>query len=321
MASTMSNHRDRLAKCILEESLDSLGITRRELEIDPAFLPRADLCFFPHPLPAAQPPPSHLRLLVRMVVDLTLFEIETHPPDRDQVLDFLCKQLNLRNRRRQKGEGDELPFLWIITCGRPVSAFAQLEVKPAAGWPPGFYLMAPWTRVGFVVVPELPTTRDTLLLRMMGPARVRDQALGEIRAIPATDPEHRTWSSLLVELRHAIGSDSLIPQEDQEAFMTAARAAVEKFKAEVYEEGHQDGIKDGRREGRREAYPEVLKLSILDVWVNRFAAPLGDPLAERLAAIDNPRVLRQVLAVVARAADSAGATAEAEAILTRSANL
>lgn len=172
-------------------------------------------------------------------------------------------------------------------------------------------------------LPELPATRDTLLLRMMGPARVRDQALAEIRAIPATDPEHRTWSSLLVELRHAIGSDSLIPQEDQEAFMTAARAAVEKFKAEVYEEGHKDGIKDGRkegiREGRREAYPEVLKLSILDVWANRFAAPLADPLAERLAALDNPRVLRQVLAVVARAADPASAEAEAEAILTRSA--
>ena len=47
----MSNHRDRLAKCILEETLESIGLPRREFEIDPGYLPRADCCVLPVTLP------------------------------------------------------------------------------------------------------------------------------------------------------------------------------------------------------------------------------------------------------------------------------
>ncbi len=291
----MGPHRDRLAKRILEETLDSVGATRREFEVDPGYLPRADFCFLPLLLPPEPEWPLHRRLLYRMVRSLCMFEVCSHPPDKDEVLDFHYKQMGVRNRRRQQQESPWQPWLWVLSCGRPVSAFAELGVEPAPGWPAGFYRMAAWSQIGIVVLGELERTRETLVLRLMGPAPVQKEALAEIQVIPETDPEHQALTDLVTELRHAIERDSLIPQEDREAFMTAARAEFEKFKTEVYSQG--------------------IMTSIQDLWGLRFGGPVQDELTARLTATADPRLLRQVLAIIARAANPGIAESQIHALL------
>ncbi len=206
----MSVHRDRLVKRILEETLDPVGETRREMEVEPDYLPRADFFFTPLSLPPEATWPRYLKLLYRMVQALCLFEFCTHPPDEHGVLDFVCKQFSLRNRRRQQGKDQALPYLWIMTCGRPVSAFAALGVEPAEGWPRGFYRVVPWLRLGFVVLPELERTRETQVLRLIGPASVRKEALAEMQAVPMEDKEHQAIHHFLAQLLHAIERDNLI---------------------------------------------------------------------------------------------------------------
>lgn len=187
----MSNHRDRLAKCILEETLDSVGVTRRELEIDPGFLPRADLYFEPGVLPPEAERPTFLRVLYQMVPAPCVFEVETHPPSKDHMLDLHFKQMGVRNRRQHQGQGSVLPYLWTLTCGRPVGAFKELGVQAAPEFPRGFYhVPMSWVRMGIVVLPELPTKRETLVLRLMGTAQQQAEALAEVQALPLSDPEH-----------------------------------------------------------------------------------------------------------------------------------
>ena len=305
----MSNARDRLAKCILEETLESIGLPRREFEIDPGYLPRADCCVLPVALPPEAEWPGSLRLLYRMAQVLCLFEVETHPPGVDQVLDLHCKQMNLRNRRRQQAPSEEsvLPWLWIVTCGRPVGAFSALEIKAAAGWPTGVYQAAQWTRIGVVVVPELPRLRETLLLRLMGPAALRDEALAEIRQLGDEAPERNALQRLVGALRHAIRGDTLIPQKEREEFMTAAQAAVERMEARIEKRGLKRGLKQGVTQG--------LCCSIQDLWSLRFSAPLSEERVARLLALGDEERLRAALALVARADDGDTATRELDALL------
>ena len=282
-------------------------LTRRELEIDPGFLPRADLYFEPGVLPPEAERPTFLRVLYQMVPAPCVFEVETHPPSKDHMLDLHFKQMGVRNRRQHQGQGSVLPYLWTLTCGRPVGAFKELGVQAAPEFPRGFYhVPMSWVRMGIVVLPELPKARETLVLRLMGTAQQQAEALAEVQALPLSDPEHLALRRLLGGLRHVIQGDKLLPREEKEAFMTAGRAEVLSLEAEAWEKGFKIGIKLA-------TYFELLA----DAWTGRFGAPVEAALAARLAAVENPRVLRQAFALVIRATDAATATREVEELLAR----
>lgn len=229
----MSANRDRLAKLVLEEALDPFGVTQREVEIEPGYLQRGDFLFTPiHPVVLEQWP-GYLQLMGKMVGEISMFEFSSNPPDEGEALDFHCKQMNLRNRRRLKGEQPEMPRLWTLSAGKPVKALSSLSAEPDESFPEGFYRMAPWTKMGFVVLPELPRTRQTVVLRMLGTSRLRQDALDEIAAIPDSDGEQAALFTMVAALRHAIDRDTLIPQEEKESFMTAARLEFERFKTDL----------------------------------------------------------------------------------------
>ena len=99
--------------------------------------------------------------------------------------------------------------------------------------------------------------------------------------------------------------------------MTAGRAEVLRLEAEALEkgikEGKKEGIEKGIKKGKQEGYGDLLA----DAWTGRFGAPVEAALAARLAAVENPRVLRQAFALVIRATDAATATREVEELLAR----
>jgi|HubBroStandDraft_1064217.scaffolds.fasta_scaffold260728_1 hypothetical protein len=294
-----ANH-DRLAKCILEEIFDPVGIARREFEIEPGYLRRADFLFQPVNLPPEQAWPPHLRMAFSMVQQVCLFEICSTPPDEDEMLDLHCKQMNLRNRRRQQGEtgAEAMPRLWVLCWGRPAKAFAALGVEPDKNQ--GFHrLSLPWMKVGIIVLPELERTRQTLVLRLMGPPRIREEALAEIQAIPPTDPEYMAIHTLLAALRHAIERDKLIPEEEKQAFMTPARAEIERL------------LTRAKSEGTTLAMRALLQ----DTFSLRFDAPLPSDLVDRLQATEDAALLRRAHAVAISATDQDSATEQLRSLL------
>ena len=154
----MSANRDRLAKCVLEEVLDPFGTTQREVEIEPGYLQRGDFLFTPHHPLAPENGPGYLRLVRRMVEEISLFEFSSNSPDEEETLDFHCKQMSLRNRRRQKGEEPPMPRLWVLSAHKPVTALAALSAEADPEFGAGFYRLTRWTRMRIVVLPDSRAT-------------------------------------------------------------------------------------------------------------------------------------------------------------------
>jgi hypothetical protein len=61
-----------------------------------------------------------------------------------------------------------LPNQWVISSGRPDAGIDGLRFRPMPGRLRGLYESPPLHRTRLVVVSELPVTRDTLLVRLLG---------------------------------------------------------------------------------------------------------------------------------------------------------
>src|SRR6202022_1038227 len=103
------------------------------------------------------------------------------------------------------------------------------RLRRGRGWARGFYYLDDETQLWVVVLSELPRTRETLLLRLLGPPRTRRQAEGELDLIRGEDPEREGLFRLTASLRLAVWRDKKIPAEQKEDFMTEAKREIERM--------------------------------------------------------------------------------------------
>jgi hypothetical protein len=115
-----------------------------------------------------------------------------------------------------------------------------------------------------VVLSELPRTRDTLLVRLMGAGTTLKRALADLRALPPDAPERRLALPILLRLRLDIPADpAKQSKSDREFLMTT------KEFDRYLEELELKGRKEGRDEGRGEGFAEA----VLAAYRVRFGAP------------------------------------------------
>lgn len=152
-------------------------------------------------------------------------------------------------------------------------------MAPAAGWPAGFYQTAPGFRVGVVVLTELPGTRETIPLRLFGPAEVRDGLLAEYEALADDDPMRQTVGSRLVcwtmWLRGQPGDQDL--QRWLMTFQQVVQSELNKLMAEATADsraaglaaglamGKAEGLAAGKAEGHMEGQIVGLRVAITDL--------------------------------------------------------
>jgi hypothetical protein len=255
--SEIHNEHDQIAKLALGELLDPFGAVHLELEIRPNPPQRVDASFTPCLLPPPDEWPSYLRLLLRMVPRPCHLEPFSSTPGYFSVRQCLRKQFEVHFQLAQMDPPrltrDLPPLVWIFSPGRPESALRRLGAAAAVDWPPGFYLCAEGWALGFVVLRELPRTRDTLVLRLLGPRPMREAAMAEIQELPGDDPDHRALSRLLSALRRLVGRDKKVPEDERRSFMTAAMAEVLREEEELLQKGRRQGMKEGRVRGLCEA--------------------------------------------------------------------
>jgi hypothetical protein len=152
------------------------------------------------------------------------------------------------------------PFLWIIAAGTPTSLLAELELKPAPGWPAGAYLFGGNAlRVGLVAANQLPRDRSTVLVRLMAGGALLPQAIAQLGALAADAHERAVAGPILLRFKHALGIEPSRTQEDEEVLV-----AVLDFWEAARLEGRQEGRLEGRLEGRTESRAEAL-LTVLRV--------------------------------------------------------
>jgi hypothetical protein len=104
----------------------------------------------------------------------------------------------------------------------------------------GIYLLPKRDRTATIVIHELPTTEDTILLRLLGKGSVQVQAIEELTALPKDHPylqetlEHISSLQINLKLRHNKTKDI------KEVIMNLS-PAYEKWKEETLAEGEARG--------------------------------------------------------------------------------
>ncbi len=188
----------------------------------------------------------------------------------------------------------------------PTSALRGLRFqrKAARRWGPGIYDGPPLTHTRLIVVAELPATRGTLLLRLLGSGSVLARALKELDELPADALERALTYPLLLRLRIEIPKDPAERTESDEEFIMATQDILDAYIEKLKQEGRDEGRAEGRDEGRCLAH----RKDLIDVYTTRFGAPPAS-VAAIIAQTNDPNLLGSWLKLVAGASAKEAAAA------------
>ena len=207
-----------------------------------------------------------------------LLECFSHPPRMEEVEACIYKRDGLAllraQRARENGEPrPERPRLWMVSTGRPRAVMRTYEAEPMDGWPDGFWTLRRGHGLHVVVLPELPETPDTLVLRLLGRNATLERAIGDCAVLPRHSPIMRRLKPLLLAFK---------PHIVQHLPRKLAMNMLEKVDA-MYAEWERTTTSRGRREGERAALVRLLE--------RRFGA-LPAALSARVAGADEQALER-----------------------------
>ena len=149
------------------------------------------------------------------------------------------------------------PRLWLISAGHPRAALRAYGFKRMRGWPAGVWQRCDADALGLVVVCDLPRTRDTLILRLMGAGAVLREAIAELQRLPGEAWERRVAMPLLLATRLQLPQDG---SEEAREFMMSTQSLYEQWAHQLTEKG----IEKGRE--------QTLRHALLTVYRARFGA-------------------------------------------------
>jgi len=252
---------DHFAKNILRDALSRACTAETEVEVLAA-TQKIDVYTTPDPARAAER--ARMGLLGELAERPCLFEPFHDTPTLRQVRRCLNKQhtwhheLERRARAttgvsppeadRDRLATDEAPFptLVVISPGKPATVLDAYGCQQIC---PGVHRSAVWgLALRVVVLAELPPTRETLLLRLLGKGRVFSQALADLARLSDDAWERSVVTPLLVHFR--LGSHEH-PTNKEDDVSAEIRAWFEDYERKVRSESHEAGHKAGRKEGER----------------------------------------------------------------------
>ena len=250
---------DDFAKSYLKEVLKGIGraVPNRSLKAETR---TADLWFRMKSKPSASARKA-LGLLGRIVVKDALIEVfrNAAPPveirNCKSKLSFLEVELIRRATRRGKSLREaDLPILILLmpTCSLRIRRGFSVTPTPT----PGVYKFPEMERTVLVVLHQLPKTKDTVWLRMLGRASFQQQAINDFVGMSAPAALTDTVTELLADYRAILEAQGRLTEEEEELIMNLS-AAYQKKKQEWLEEGKEEGKKEGEREGKKEGIIQV----------------------------------------------------------------
>jgi len=217
----------------------------------------------------------------------------------------LCKQDILYHEcvveaRRAKAEQPGFPRLWIISSGRPDSILEQFHFAPMPGWPAGCYASSvPIDARHIIVARELPRTRETLLLRLLGRGPTFRQAVSDLLALPPGAWERQTAEPLLLAFRldpkqdpgdsemqeFMIETQRILAEWEQRVRREGREDGLRASKEDAFRAGREDGLRAGREDGLREGKEVGERAFVTRLLTRRFGALSPETMA-RLEAAD-----------------------------------
>ncbi len=268
---------DQFSKSYLEELLQPLGTVQiaREVagevrEIDVWFSPYESI----NPIEV-----SRLGLLGRFTATPAILEPFRNAATASEICSCLLKLLEIRGeyerdakRNKKQFSESNLPMLWILS---PTASQSILEgfaaVSNEENWGNGIYFLPRYLRTAIVAIHQLPKTRETLWLRILGKGRVQNSAIDELEALPEDEPLRTRALELLYSLKTTLEVSQNIDEEDRELIMRLSPLYTQRL-----EEAEQRGQRQGEVEGKRKVVENLLKIRFgsLDEQLSAIVEPL-----------------------------------------------
>ncbi len=243
---------DQFAKSLLSEFLEPYGsiVTNLEVSDEPRYV---DLYFKP------SRDPAELGLLGQMTQSPCLIEPFRNPVDEDSIQSCLLKALMVRaKQKRQKSE--VVPYLWILT---PTVSERILNLFGTVG-EQGIYRLAAGLNAAIVVIHQLPRTRETLWIRLLGREGSQKRAIDEVMGLPSGDPSRSRVLELLGNWKIMLDGKTEAEREQERDLIMNLSPAYLKWKEETINEGiqlgKQEGIQLGKQEGIQLGKQEGIQL-------------------------------------------------------------
>jgi len=254
---------DQLAKRLLCATYEKVAVAHVEEELLPD-AQAVDAWFEPDPSYAAELAERGLlgRMMPRGIA--TIFESYSDSPTIVEYRSCVRKQLTLDHLRgkeasKNKEARPEIPWLWMLSAGQPRSVLDGYGFAPIPSLPPGFWQRQPADAVGLVVMRDLPKTRETLLLRLMGGRQLRKEAMAELLLLPKDAWERQVATPPLVALRQIAEQD---PDAEAREYMIDTNVLYSQWEQKTLEEGRQEGqLNEARAALRRVLATRKLALS------------------------------------------------------------
>lgn len=160
-----------------------------------------------------------------------------------KVLEVCLQQYRDAKRDRVSPRQVLLPCLWIMT---PMASHVLIEsfrAQQQEQWGEGIYFLPEPLHTTIVVLHQLPTTLDTLWLRLMGRGAVQAQAIAELMALSTSD------AFRLVTLQH-LAKLQLTMKIRQNRISKREQELIDNF-SPVYELWERETLEKGRQEGKQ----------------------------------------------------------------------
>lgn len=158
--------------------------------------------------------------------------------------------------------------LWIIAALRPGSVLRAWRLQPDRSGLDGLYASRVRRAPRVIVCSELPATRETLLVRLMGRGETLQTALANFHRLPLDAWERAFVPTLLLRVRSELErmtastewrKDELVRyQQMKEEFDRFMADAIAQGRAEGEARGRAEGEARGRAEGEADALRTVL---------------------------------------------------------------
>lgn len=139
--------------------------------------------------------------------------------------------------------------MWILATAASDNLLNFFEAKlNQSHWGKGVYFLNQWTRTAIVAINRLPTTPETLWLRILGKGATQQEAIDEITSFPKGNALRNRVLELLFIWHIHVETKENLSTDDKELLMNLSPAYLR-----WREETLQQGVQQGRLEAQRVA--------------------------------------------------------------------
>lgn len=292
---------DQFAKQYLTELLTPYGEVETSKDIT-AEVKQVDILFIPSPQSTQRL--ETLGLLGRMAKTYAIFEPFRNPVSRGEIRSCMSKLFEIHaDLERQAKRNDarinetELPLLWILTPTVSAEILNNFNVTvDEENWGKGIYLFGKGFKTIVVAIHQIPSTPETLFLRVLGKGTVQRRAIEELETLA----NERPFLGDIIQLVHNLiavlsarqRQEQDIDKDDRELIMKLSEIYQQQLeelkqqgKQEGRQEGRQEGIQEGIQEGQKEGVERERRAMIESILQVRFGT-----VDSELANIINPMV-------------------------------